>query len=34
MYYIMKSQLLTNENGELLAEIENYNEIGEIWSWS
>lgn len=33
MYYVMRCPLITNENGELLVEIENDAGIGEVWSW-
>jgi hypothetical protein len=33
MYYVVKCPPLTNDKGELLIEIHNYDDVGDVWEW-
>jgi len=33
MYFILRAPPIVNEDGELLAQIQNHDEVGDVWDW-
>ncbi len=33
MYFILRSPPIVNDNGELLVQIQNHDEVGDVWDW-